>query len=181
MPKEVKENLHGKIYNQIEDRNYREEVRRQKERETLMYYARQYGYDINKHQPNPNNGEIDLECLQAHIAEVKQAEEKHAREKELAAQKEALKGSVGSNKTGTKSSAPAIRKPQLTLETNSGSGAPAKSDKDDSLTTPEQTSGKEEDDDDDDLGRDDDAPMSREELEKESSNSVSNLDRLNTE
>jgi len=49
MPKEVKENLHGKIYNQIEDRNYREEVRRQKERETLMYYARQYGYDINKH------------------------------------------------------------------------------------------------------------------------------------
>lgn len=71
MPKEVKENLHGKIYNQIEDRNYREEVRRQKERETLMYYARQYGYDINKHQPNANGGEIDLECLQAHIAEVK--------------------------------------------------------------------------------------------------------------
>jgi hypothetical protein len=38
------------------------------------------------------------------------AEEKHAREKELAAQKEALKGSVGSNKTNTRSSAPATKK-----------------------------------------------------------------------
>ena len=75
-----------------------------------MYYARQYGYDINKHQPNPNNGEIDLECLQAHIAEVKMAEEKAARDKELAMQKELLKGSVGSNKTNTKSSAPATKK-----------------------------------------------------------------------
>ena len=75
-------------------------------------------------------------------------------------------------------------KKQLTLETSSGSGIPASKDKAgkaDSLTTPEQTTGKEEDDDDDDLGRDDDAPMSREELEKQSSNSVSNLDRLNTE
>ena len=91
-------------------------------------------------------------------------------------QKELLKGSVGSNKTNTKSSAPATKK-QLTVETNSGTGAPSK-EKDDSLTTPEQPSSKEEDD--DDFGRDSE-PMSREELEKESSNSVSNLDRLNTD
>jgi hypothetical protein len=48
--------------------------------------------------------------LQAHIAEVKMAEEKAARDKELAMQKELLKGSVGSNKTNTKSSAPATKK-----------------------------------------------------------------------
>jgi hypothetical protein len=38
------------------------------------------------------------------------AEEKAARDKELAMQKELLKGSVGSNKTNTKSSAPATKK-----------------------------------------------------------------------
>jgi len=64
-----------------------------------------------------------LECLQAHIAEVKLAEEKLAREKDLTAQKELLKGSVGSNKTNTKSSAPSVKK-QLTVETDSGTGVP---------------------------------------------------------
>ena len=64
------------------------------------------------------------------------------------------------------------------METNSGTGTPAK-EKDESLTTPEQSSSKEEDD--DDFGRGSSPPMSREELEKESSNSVSNLDRLNTD
>ena len=125
-----------------------------------------------------------MECLQAHIANVKMAEEKHAREKELAAQKEALKGSVtGSNKTNTKSSAPAMVKKNLSVETDSGSGVPIKSSEEietDEMKTPE---GKEadDDDDDDDFGRGEESPMTREELEKESSNSVSNLDRLNTE
>lgn len=49
MPKEMKEQLHGKIYNKIEDRNYREEMRRQHEREILEEFARVYGYDVNKH------------------------------------------------------------------------------------------------------------------------------------
>jgi hypothetical protein len=54
------------------------------------------------------------------------AEEKMAREKELERQKELLKGSVaGSNKTNTKSSAPATKK-QLTVETDSGTGVPLK-------------------------------------------------------
>ena len=53
------------------------------------------------------------------------AEEKAARDKELAMQKELLKGSVGSNKTNTKSSAPATKK-QLTVETDSGTGVPLK-------------------------------------------------------
>ena len=148
-----------------------------------MYYARQYGYDINKHQPNPNNGEIDLECLQAHIAEVKLAEEKLAREKELTMQKELLKGSVGSNKTNTKSSAPATKK-QLTVETDSGTGVPQKpTDKtdtnEDGLKTPDKAINKDEED--EDFGRGSSPPMSREELEKESSNSVSSLDRLSTD
>jgi hypothetical protein len=107
---------------------------------------------------------------------VKLAEEKLAREKELAMQKELLKGSVGSNKTNTKSSAPATKK-QLTVETDSGTGVPLKTgdktdtDKNqDGLKTPEQPINKEEDD--DDFGRGSSSPMSREELEKESSNSV---------
>lgn len=57
--------------------------------------------------------------------------------------------------------------------------ASEKGDQDDSLTTPDKPTSKE--DDDDDFGRDSSSPMSREELEKESSNSVSNLDRLNTD
>jgi len=40
-------------------------------------------------------------------------------------QKELLKGSVGSNKTNTKSSAPATKK-CLTVETDSGTGVPQK-------------------------------------------------------
>ena len=112
------------------------------------------------------------------------AEEKHAREKELVAQKEALKGSVGSNKTNTKSSAPATKK-QLTVETNSGNGVPLKEGQkieSDEQKTPEGREAKDDDDDDDDdFGRGEESPMTREELEKESSNSVSNLDRLNTE
>ena len=97
-------------------------------------------------------------------------------------QKELLKGSVGSNKTNTKSSAPATKK-QLTVETDSGTGVPLKtkenSEKEETLKTPDQPTSKEEDD--DDFGRGSSPPMSREELEKESSNSVSNLDRLNTD
>tara|TARA_B110000285_G_C15136705_1_gene627463 strand:- start:1259 stop:1444 length:186 start_codon:yes stop_codon:yes gene_type:complete len=54
------------------------------------------------------------------------AEEKAARDKELAVQKELLKGSVAaSNKTNTKSSAPATKK-NLTVETDSGTGVPLK-------------------------------------------------------
>lgn len=63
MPKDMKDQLQGKIYNKIEERNYKEEMRRQHEKDILDEFARHYGYDVNKHQPNPNNGEIDVECL----------------------------------------------------------------------------------------------------------------------
>ena len=33
---------------------------------------------MNKHQPHANNGEIDVEYLQAYIAECRQKEEKRA-------------------------------------------------------------------------------------------------------
>jgi hypothetical protein len=35
---------------------------------------------VNKHQPNPNNGEIDIEYLQNYIAECRVKEEKIAKE-----------------------------------------------------------------------------------------------------
>lgn len=82
-------------------------------------------------------------------------------------QKELLKGSVGSNKTNTKSSAPATKK-QLTVETDSGTGVPLKtkenSEKDETLKTPDKPPSKKEDD--EDFGRGPSPPMSREELEK---------------
>ena len=109
----------------MEERSYREEMRRQHEKDILEEFARAYGYDVNKHQPHPNNGEIDVEYLQAYIAECRAKEEKMMKDKALAAQKEALKGKVSappataskSNNTGTKSSAPAPKK-QLTVETD---------------------------------------------------------------
>jgi hypothetical protein len=76
--------LHGKIYNKIEDRNYREEMRRQHEREILEEFARVYGYDVNKHQPHNNNGEIDVEYLQAYVAECRAKEEQQAKQAALA-------------------------------------------------------------------------------------------------
>ena len=76
--------MHGKIYNKIEDRNYREEMRRQHEREILEEFARVYGYDVNKHQPHNNNGEIDVEYLQAYVAECRAKEEQQAKQAALA-------------------------------------------------------------------------------------------------
>jgi hypothetical protein len=91
------------------------------------------------------------------------------------------KNSPPTNNTGTKSSAPSVKK-NLTLETdnflkdekdeNSGE-KPAEADKKDDDAT------KEDDDDDDEFGRDEDSkPMTKEELEKESSNSVGSLLRI---
>jgi hypothetical protein len=84
MPKNLKENAHGKIYGKIEERNYREEMRRNQEREILEEFARVYGYDVKKHQPHYNNGEIDVEYLQAYVAECRAKEEREAKEKALA-------------------------------------------------------------------------------------------------
>ena len=67
----------------------------------------------------------------------------------------------------------------MTVETDSGSGAPIKKDSGEKDGNLDNSESKE--DDDDDFGRGSSPPMSREELEKESSNSVSNLDRLNTD
>ena len=58
-------------------------MRRQHEKDILDEFARVYGYDVNKHQPHHNNGEIDVECLQAYIAECRAKEEQVLREKEL--------------------------------------------------------------------------------------------------
>lgn len=49
MPKNVKEDLHGKIYTKIEERNVKEEQKRNQEREILEEFARAYGYDPRKH------------------------------------------------------------------------------------------------------------------------------------
>lgn len=49
MPKEMKELIHSKIYGKIEERNYRDEMRRQHEKDILEEFARAYGYDVNKH------------------------------------------------------------------------------------------------------------------------------------
>ena len=106
-----------------------------------------------------------------------------AKEKALAKQKEALKGKVGgstavkpkqsppaTNNTGTKSSVQSVKK-NLTLETDNF----LKDEKDGEKSAEK----KQEEDDDDDFGRDDDSkPMSKEELEKESSNSVGSLQRI---
>ena len=117
MPKDMKGQLQNKIYSKMEERNYREEMRKHQEKEILQEFARVYGYDVNKHQPHSNNGEIDVEYLQAYIAKCRQEEEKLAEkleaEKALTKQKEALKGRVAAvtkpkqastNNTGTKSS-----------------------------------------------------------------------------
>ena len=85
--------------------------------------------------------------MQAYIAECRAKEEKAAKEQALAKQKEALKAKV------KKKSAPAVKK-NLTLET-------------DNLTAEKKES-------DDDFERDGD-PITKDELEKESSNSVDNL------
>lgn len=53
-------------------------MRRAHEREFLEDFAKAYGYDVNKHQPYHNNGEIDVEYLQAYIAECRAKEEKEA-------------------------------------------------------------------------------------------------------
>lgn len=53
-------------------------MRRHQEKEILHEFARVYGYDVNKHQPDPNGGEIDVEYLQAYIHECKMKEERMA-------------------------------------------------------------------------------------------------------
>lgn len=109
-----------------------------------------------------------------------------AKEQALAKQKEALKSKVSGssstsssgkgtpkqNNTGTKSSAPAPKK-QLTLETGNMLDNPA--DK-------EPIPAKKEDDDeeeDDDFARSETPPMTKEQLEEGSSNSVQSLQRPN--
>lgn len=99
MPQDMKKKIQGKIYGRMEERSYQEEMRKQHEKDILEEFARVYGYDINKHQPHPNNGEIDVEYLQAYIAECRAKEEKLAKEQALAKQKEALKGKITSNKS----------------------------------------------------------------------------------
>lgn len=78
MPKEMKAQLQNKIHNKLEDRHYQEEMRRHQEKEILQEFARVYGYDVTKHQPDPNGGEIDVEYLQAYIHECKMKEERLA-------------------------------------------------------------------------------------------------------
>jgi len=94
MPKELKEQAHGKIYSKVEERNYREEMRRQQEKHMIEEFARAYGYDVNKHQPHANNGEIDVDYPQAHVTECRAKEEQLAKQMSLAKQKEALKGKM---------------------------------------------------------------------------------------
>ena len=63
MAPEVKEKLEKKIYGRMQERSMQEEMRRQHEKDILEEFARVYGYDVNKHQPHNNNGEIDVEYL----------------------------------------------------------------------------------------------------------------------
>lgn len=49
MPKEMKGQLQGKIHAKMEERSYREELRRHQEKEILQEFARVYGYDVHKH------------------------------------------------------------------------------------------------------------------------------------
>lgn len=154
----------------MEERSYREELRRHQEKEILQEFARVYGYDVNKHQPDPNNGEIDVEYLQAYIAECRQKEEKLAErleaEKSLAKQKEALKGKVAAvtkpksastNNTGTKSSAPSVKK-QLTVETDHNLAAGSGSTGSDSATPESSDSSSQPGD--PAKGKDEEAPAS---------------------
>ena len=92
-------------------------MRRQQEVQILEEFARVYGYDPKKHQPNYNNGEIDVEYLQAFVAECRAKEEKEAKEKALAKQKEALKGRV-SSVTQKKSQPASQPSKKLTVETD---------------------------------------------------------------
>lgn len=71
----MKKQLQGKIHTKIEEKQYRDEVRRSQEKEILLEFARVYGYDVNKHQPEHCDGEIDVDYLQAYIAECRQKED----------------------------------------------------------------------------------------------------------
>ena len=75
MPRDMKAGLSKKIGNRIEERNYQEQMKRAHEREMLEEFARAYDYDVYKHQPYHNNGEIDIEYLQAHIARCRAQQE----------------------------------------------------------------------------------------------------------
>lgn len=90
------------------------------------------------------------------------------------------------NKTGTKSSAPAVKK-NLTVETDNFGATDKDKNKDNQLNDSDGSKSKDDIldkddfDEDDDLARaDDQSPMTRKQLEQESSNSVENLDRNNT-
>lgn len=74
MPKDMKNQLQSKITNRLEERQYQEDLKRQQEKQILEDFARAYGYDVYKHQPDPNGGEIDVEYLQAFITECKMKE-----------------------------------------------------------------------------------------------------------
>ena len=141
MPKEVKEQLHTKIYGKVEERNYQQEMQRQHERGILQEFARVYGYDVNKHQPNP--GEIEVEYLQAYVAECRAKEEADAKKDAFAKQKEALKASVAMKKPSAKEgekpasqAAPVSKKEGLTLQTDMPEVYQTKSDK--QLDTPQE-------------------------------------------
>jgi hypothetical protein len=137
-----------------------------------------YGYDVHKHQPHHNNGEIDVEYLQAYVAECRAREEQEAKQAALAKQKEALKGSVSAVTTKK----PAAPKKELTVETDSKppNNLETKPDKmldePDTDSTPNQ---KEEafENFDDDFERDEDSQLSKKQLEEQSSNSVASLNR----
>ena len=89
-------------------------MQRQHEKQILQEFAKAYGYDVNKHQPNP--GEIDVEYLQAFVAECRAKEAAEAKKEELAKQKEALKASVTKKKPAQQKAAPVSSKKEgLTL------------------------------------------------------------------
>ena len=60
----------------------------------MEQFAAAYGYDVNKHQPHHNNGEIDLEYLQAYVAECRAKEEKAAKEAHIKRQKDEFKAKM---------------------------------------------------------------------------------------
>ena len=115
------------------------------------------------------------------MAECRAREERMAKEQALAKQKEALKGKMAGtvNKSNKTKTAPAPKK-QLTVETEHQKVE--KSSKTEKLLdAPEQPQLMNEEPPlgDDDFDRDEDeAPMSKDRLEKESTNSVSSLQRL---
>ncbi len=63
MPNDLKKQIQSKINKGLDEQKHKEDAKRQHEKDILNEFARVYGYDINKHQPNPNNGEIDVEYL----------------------------------------------------------------------------------------------------------------------